>query len=325
MHFIIILLRLALSVVFGTAAVTKLLDQRGTRDAVTNFGSPASLAPTISILLPIAEIGVCIGLLIGQTTRAGALAALLVLTLFIIAIAVNLARGRTHDCHCFGQLYSRPLGWPTLVRNLIFGLGAAFLWWQADSQSPDILKALATLSRTEWLLLFAGSIVAAGALVYALKRRPQERPAAPEGLPLDTPAPSFELAAYDGGTTSLARLLDYNRPLLLVFTNPTCGPCVALFSEIKEWQRSHSDRLTIALISFGTIKENFVNVARNDLGQVLLQQKREVAEQYGAKLTPTAVIVNPDGRIASRLAAGADEIRKLLTTIVGNSNGHGPP
>ena len=93
-----------------------------------------------------------------------------------------------------------------------------------------------------------------------------------------------------------------------------------LFQEIKEWQQSHSEQLTIALISFGTIKENFVNVARNGLGQVLLQQEREVAKKYGADVTPTAVIVNTSGRIASPMAAGAEEIRNLLATVLGNSN-----
>jgi thiol-disulfide isomerase/thioredoxin len=129
------------------------------------------------------------------------------------------------------------------------------------------------------------------------------------------------LTAYAGGTRSLTQLLDHGKPVLLIFTNPTCGPCVVLFAEIKEWQQSHSDRLTIALISFGTIKENFVNVARNGLGQVLLQQQREVAEKYGADVTPTAVVVNSRGRIASPVAAGADEIRALLATVVGIPHG----
>jgi thioredoxin-related protein len=113
--------------------------------------------------------------------------------------------------------------------------------------------------------------------------------------------------------------------LLLIFTSPTCGSCVVLFQEIKEWQQSHSEQLTIALISFGTIKENFVNVARNGLGQVLLQQEREVAKKYGADVTPTAVIVNTSGRIASPMAAGAEEIRNLLATVLGNSNSNHHP
>jgi hypothetical protein len=36
---------------------------------------------------------------------------LALLVLFIVAIAVTLARGRKPDCHCFGQLHSKPIGW----------------------------------------------------------------------------------------------------------------------------------------------------------------------------------------------------------------------
>ena len=325
MHLITVLLRVALSAVFGTAGVTKLLDQRGTRDAVENFGAPESMAPALAIALPITELAIAAGLLFVGTTRASALAALLVLALFVVAIGVNLARGRTHDCHCFGQLYSRPLGWPTLVRNLIFALGAGIVLWQAEVEtSPSIVSTLAALNSAQRLWLIGALVAVVGAMVYLHRRHehlPVETAAAPQGLPVDTVAPAFEVAAYSGGTTSLAQLLAYGKPLLLMFTSPNCGPCVVLFEEIKEWQQSHREQLTIALISFGTIKENFVNVARNSLGQVLLQEKREVAEKYGANVTPTAVVVNTSGRIASPLAAGAEQIRHLLATVLGNSHG----
>lgn len=325
MHLITVLLRIALSAVFGVAGVTKLIDPRGTREAVKNFGAPEPLAPVLAIILPIVELTIAAGLLFTSTSRVSALAALLVLLLFVVAISVNLARGNTHDCHCFGQLYSRPLGWPTLVRNIIFALGAVFVLWQLDtSASSSILDTLAQLSSSEWLVLLGAVAVVIAVLAYSQKRQKRlanETPTAPVGLPLNSVAPPFELTAYAGGAISLTQLLAYGKPLLLIFTNPTCGPCVVLFEEVKEWQHSHSEQLTIALISFGSIKENFVNVARNGLGQVLLQQKREVAEKYGANVTPTAVVVNTDGRIASPLAAGADDIRALLTTILGNSHG----
>src|SRR6185312_7770777 len=109
MHLITALLRLGLSAVFGVAAITKLVDPRGTGEAVKNFGSPPSIAPAVSLLLPIVELAIACGLLFATTTSVSALGALLVLALFVIAISVNLARGRVHDCHCFGQLYSRPL------------------------------------------------------------------------------------------------------------------------------------------------------------------------------------------------------------------------
>lgn len=322
MHLIIVLLRIALSAVFGIAGVTKLLDQRGTRDAVKNFGSPESLAPALAVVLPIAELAIATGLLVDRTTRTSALAALLVLGVFIVAISVNLARGQTHDCHCFGQLYSRPLGWPTLERNLIFAFAAGFVFWQESGSS--IFRTLAQLSPAHWLCLIGALVVLIATLIYLQRRHRRlsvKTSTTPVGLPLDSVAPAFELAAYEGGRRSLAELLGHGKPLLLIFTNPNCGPCVVLFEEVKEWQRAHSEQLTIALISFGTIKENFVNVARNRLGQVLLQQEREVAEKYGANVTPTAIVVNSNGRIASPVAAGADEIRKLLATVLGNSHG----
>ncbi|HEV7475593.1 MAG TPA: MauE/DoxX family redox-associated membrane protein [Pyrinomonadaceae bacterium] len=324
MLLITVLIRIALSAVFGAAGVTKLLDQPGTREAARNFGAPASLAPALSIALPVAELAIAAGLLFVGTTPVSALAALFVLSLFIAAIAVNLAQGRTHDCHCFGQLYSRPLGWPTLVRNLIFALGAGIVLRQSQTATTAaIVPTLAELNFVQLSLLLAVAIGTVAVIFYLQRRHRLEaaKPAAkPAGLALEAVAPDFELNAYAGGRTSLRELLAYGKPLLLIFTNPTCGPCVILFEEIKEWQQSHSEQLTIALISFGTIKENFVNVARNSLGQVLLQREREVAEKYGANVTPTAVVVSPTGKIASPLAAGAEEIRQLLATVVGNSS-----
>lgn len=315
-----VLLRIALSAIFGVAGVTKLVDPRGTRDAVKNFGAPEPLAPALSLALPIVELLIAAGLLFANTTAASALAALSILVLFVVAISVNLARGHTHDCHCFGQIYSRPLGWPTLARNVIFALGAFFVWWRASTQTSSSIPAgLAQLNSSEWVLLLNSIAAIVAVLIYLQRRQKQsavETPQAAPGLPLDSVAPSFELAAYAGGTISLTQLLAYGKPVLLIFTNPTCGPCVVLFAEVKDWQETHSEQLTIALISFGTIKENFVNVARNRLGHVLLQQQREVAERYGANVTPTAVVVDTKGRIASPIAAGADEIRALLTTVI---------
>jgi thiol-disulfide isomerase/thioredoxin len=110
--------------------------------------------------------------------------------------------------------------------------------------------------------------------------------------------------------------LEPGLPLLLIFSNPKCGPCAALFLEVGKWQQTLRDEATIAIISEGSIKDNFVNVARNQLDQVLLQEKREIAEQYQANVTPTAVVIRPDGSIASTVAAGAEEIRALLQSIV---------
>lgn len=324
MPLIIVLVRIVLSVVFSLAGITKLMDQAGTREAVKNFGAPEASAPAVALILPFVELAIALGLLFSGTAALSAISGFLLLGVFIVAISVNLARGQTHDCHCFGQLYSRPLGWPTLVRNIIFALGAAFVFWQATlNASPDIIATLNTLSVTGWTLLALAVTVLVAVFVYFQVRHRKALAArvGPEGLPIASIAPDFELPAYHGGTESLRSLLEHGKPLLLLFTSPHCGPCIVIFKEVKEWQEAHKDQLTIAVITRGTIKDNFVNVARNSLGEVLLQKEREVGEKYGGLATPTGVVVSPEGRIASRMAAGRDEIRALLDNVLGNSNG----
>ena len=324
MLLIIVLVRIALSVAFSLAGITKLMDQPGTREAVKNFGAPNATAPAVAFVLPFIELAIAVCLLFSGTAVVSSIAGILLLGVFVVAISVNLARGQTHDCHCFGQLYSRPLGWSTLARNIVFALGAGFVLWQAAlAASPNIISTLATLSAAAWAAIAAAVAAILLVFFYLQERHSNELAAAvrPEGLPIDSVAPDFELPAYDGGTKSLAQLLERRKPLLLLFTSPHCGPCIVIFKEIKEWQEAHRDQLTIAVITRGTVKDNFVNVARNSLGEVLLQKEREVGEKYGGLATPTGVVVSPDGRIASRVAAGADEIRKLLNSLVGNANG----
>jgi peroxiredoxin len=198
-------------------------------------------------------------------------------------------------------------------------LAAVTVLWNGQQSQASIVSSISELTASQALLLVAGLIIAAVGVFYFQRRQKHQvvhERKKPEGLPLDAEAPAFDLPAYEGGRTSLKELLDFGKPILLIFTNPKCGPCIRLFLEIKDWQVTHNDQLTIVLLSNGTIKDNFVNVARNGLGQVLLQDKNEVAQLYGGTLTPTAVIVNPEGRIASGIAAGADEIRALLQTYV---------
>jgi thiol-disulfide isomerase/thioredoxin/uncharacterized membrane protein YphA (DoxX/SURF4 family) len=325
MALIIVLIRLALSLIFGIAGVTKLLDQKGTREAVENFGAPKSLAPSIALVLPFVELAIAAGLLFKTSAWWASLAALLVMGLFIVAISVNLARGETHECHCFGQLYSRPLGWPTLVRNIVFALGAVFLLWQGAAVEiiPTLVNAITALGVVQSILLTA-ALAGVTVLAIYLQRKSENKATEWEGLPIGAVAPSFELESYAGGKQSLADLLAFGKPVLLIFTSPKCPPCIVLFEEIKDWQQSHEDHLTIALITRGTIKDNFVNIARNGLGHVLFQNEQEISNLYRAQGTPTAIVVNSNGTIASRVAGGAVDVRKLLETFVGNSQDSAP-
>jgi len=322
-------LKFLLSVVFGVAGTAKALDRKGTQQAVIGFGAPAGFAAPLAVLLPLAEIAVALGLFFPPTAALSAVTGLLLLLVFSVAIAFNLQQGRKPDCHCFGQIYSKPLGWSTLIRNLLFAAFAVTVIWQGPATVTTamlgLLQGLGVSAPVFAELLFVLSGIAAVVIYLSATQRAANLKAAvgspvTSGLPLGAAAPNFDLVRYHGGQGSLRELLDRGRPLFLIFANPNCGPCAALFREVAEWQRTRAELLTIAIISQGNIKENFVNVARHDLRDILLQKKREVAESYGALVTPTALIVRSDGRIGSAIAAGAEEIRALLAEVVGNTS-----
>jgi Methylamine utilisation protein MauE len=119
--------RIALAAVFALAAVTKLADLRGSRDAVAGFGVPERLAGPLGLLLPLGELAVAVALLPAESTRIGALGATLLLTVFVVAIGLSLARGTAPDCHCFGQIHSEPVGWRSLARNGVLAAIAIFV------------------------------------------------------------------------------------------------------------------------------------------------------------------------------------------------------
>jgi hypothetical protein len=117
---ILIAARVGLAGIFLVAATTKLLDLRGFRTALEGFGVTGVWAAVGAVSIPVAEL-LAAGLSIpAPTARAGAAIAILLLLTFEIAIALALRRGAAPECHCFGQLHSRPAGGETLARNALF-------------------------------------------------------------------------------------------------------------------------------------------------------------------------------------------------------------
>jgi uncharacterized membrane protein YphA (DoxX/SURF4 family) len=86
MPVVLLVARLLLAAVFAVAALTKLADLSGSRQAMRNFGVPERLAVPLGTLLPIAELAIAITLVPAVSARWTALGALLLLLLFVAGI-----------------------------------------------------------------------------------------------------------------------------------------------------------------------------------------------------------------------------------------------
>lgn len=340
METLILIVRLALAATFAVAAVGKLLDLQGSKAAMAAFGVPQRWANPAGVALPVAEATVALLLLIPGAAWWGALIGLALLLAFIGGILFNLAQGRTPDCHCFGQLHSRPIGWQTVARNGALALLAIFLVAQGQEGVAASRIALDALGGATWLwLLLAVLLIGAAAVqmwfmynlvrqngrlllrIEALERHNGITPSAEiadeagerqVGLPVGTPAPNFEAPDTRGIMRSLAQVRAAGKSTLLVFLDPTCGPCKTVLPEVVEWQKS-AQQLKIAVISRskGTFGE-----AADALETLLIQEAREISEQFGARATPSAVLIDEAGRVAAPLALGPDAIRDLVQSTM---------
>jgi thiol-disulfide isomerase/thioredoxin len=339
---LVLLSRALLALVFAASGVAKLIAQARTRDSLVEFGVPLRVAAAAAVVLVLSELAVPALLLPIATIWYGGIGALALLVVFTAAIAVNLLRHRKPNCNCFGQLHSAPIGWPTLARNVFLGGIAglvvlkgrdpnalSFLAWThsltiAESLSVafsviDFLLLVAVaafllqIMRQQGRVLLRLESLESGAGTQASSPAASSVPEA--GLLLGTPAPEFELGRLDGGRSSLTTLLAAQKPVLLLFSHPDCGPCQALLPDISGWQRDLAGDVTIAVVAEGSAAENRAKLEPFGITRVLLQESREVAERYQAYGTPAAVVVAASGAVESHVASGGDAIRTLVSTM----------
>lgn len=137
------------------------------------------------------------------------------------------------------------------------------------------------------------------------------------GLPVGATAPAFSLADIHGETVTLDDLRDERKPIMLIFSDPNCGPCNELLPDVGRWQHDFAGNLTIAAVSSGSVDANQAKSTEYGLTRVLVQQDHEVSQLYQAQGTPSAVIVLPDGTIGTKLALGGGDIRDLVESTAG--------
>jgi len=119
--------------------------------------------------------------------------------------------------------------------------------------------------------------------------------------------PSLELPDLDGRT--MDRVTLGSRRTVLLFWNPSCGFCQSMLDDVKAWEGSRAkDAPQLTVISDGSPT---ANRAQGFQSRVLLDSGFTVGARFGAGGTPSAVIVDAEGRVESDVGVGADAVMAL--------------
>ena len=132
------------------------------------------------------------------------------------------------------------------------------------------------------------------------------------GLPVGAAAPSFTLPRLDGGELSLS---DYaGRAVLLVFSDPDCGPCNVLAPQLERLSKKRPG-VSVVMVSRGDPDRNRRKAAEHGVTfPVVLQEQWKLSREYAKFATPIAYLIDAEGRIAADVALGIDAILALPST-----------
>ncbi len=324
----LVVARLGLAAVFFLAGVAKLADWPGTWRALADFDVPPRLARPLVLLLPVAEFVAATALLFPTTARWGAAGCLALLALFVVGLTRVLRRGEAPDCHCFGQVHSKPASWATVARNLVLALPAAYVAlagpgpsltsWVAGTDGRDLgliaTSALAALATATSVLLWREN--------RQLRSADNRSTAAP--MQIGALAPQFSLPSAAGPDISLQDLLAGDRACVLTFVHPGCGPCASLLPELARWHDTVTERLALTLVTDAeaTVAETLAR--EHAASDVLIDKQSGVSKAYGVTATPSAVLVASDGTVRSAPVAGAVAIESLIRLALQLEDAAGP-
>lgn len=330
--------RAALFIIFAVSATGKFLDLKGSEKAFRDFGVPREMAAPFAVMLPALELILSFSFLYISTSWYGSAAAVALLMVFIAAMAWQLSKGNAPDCHCFGQLYSEPIGKGSLIRNLLIAiLPLILLLTGRGRQGPPIGSSPELIAQATVLALLAAAMIVT--VLYLrrsfkqdaeLKKRLEVVEILESGgtfsdhssltdpadsLPIGAQFPDLKLPDTSNRITTFDHLMGDVRPKLFIFVGPKCDPCKAMIPTFLEWKREFADSIRFVFVSSGTAEENIERFGEELSSGMLLQKKKEFASKVFAPWTPSAILVTSDGTVASHVAAGDGAIMDLVDKI----------
>jgi peroxiredoxin len=97
--------------------------------------------------------------------------------------------------------------------------------------------------------------------------------------------------------------------VMLLFWSPSCGHCQDMLSELKEWEADPPEGAPkLLVVSDETVEANKAQGLRSP---VVMDYNYALGDTYGAPGTPSAVLVDAEGRVASEVVVGASAVLEL--------------
>lgn len=130
------------------------------------------------------------------------------------------------------------------------------------------------------------------------------------GLKAGALAPDFRLPRIDEGELSLT---DFRgERVLLVFSDPDCGPCDELAPQLQEIYLRQTE-LQVLVVSRRDVEANRAKATALGLTfPIVLQKQWEVSLQYAMFATPVGYLIDEEGILASDVAVGVGPILALV-------------
>jgi thiol-disulfide isomerase/thioredoxin len=120
--------------------------------------------------------------------------------------------------------------------------------------------------------------------------------------------PEFVLSDVDGGEVSDTHLR--GSKTLAVFWSLTCPHCKSMIEDLKKWDETrNSGEPKLVVFSDGSIDDH------RELGlrsPIVIDKEYKTSEKLGMSGTPSAVLIDEEGRIATETGIGAQNIWALI-------------
>ena len=117
----------------------------------------------------------------------------------------------------------------------------------------------------------------------------------------------MRLADLGGKEVSLQNFK--GKETLVLFWNPGCGFCQQMLPDLKEWEAGAPEGAPRGVVVSAGSEE-----ANREMGlasPVLLDQNFAAGRAFGASGTPSGVLVDAEGKVASEVAVGAPAVMEL--------------